>query len=118
MNRIHRQQFTPSNTSNNLDLVGYKVITKLYSQVRAIFAELGESDTLLLRALRDGHGIEFDSLRTDPALFFVIGSDQIEKLQEAEIDSPTFLQLMGTAEVISLVESDAIAKWKALKGVQ
>lgn len=56
-----------------LDVIRFKIIAKRYSQIRAVMAEhTGESDTALLRALRNGHGIEFDSLRQDPIIYIVI----------------------------------------------
>ena len=97
-------------------LVGFKVIKKRYQQVRQIFAELGQSDTALLRALKEGHGIEFDSLRQDPFLYFIVSQEQTEGLKRAGIESPTFLQLLGSSEVISHTsEEDAIAKYLAMK---
>jgi hypothetical protein len=98
-----------------LDLIGYKIVMKLYSQVRMIFAELGESDTLLLRALRDGHGIQFNSLIEDPMLYFVVGSDQMEALKESGAGNPTFLQLLGTCEVIDTNKERAMQRFEKLK---
>ena len=98
-----------------LELIGYKIISKSYSQVRAIFAELGTSDTELLRALKEGHGIEFDSLHMDPVLHFVVSSQQCELLFANGIPAPTFLQILGSSEVIDLNEENAKGRFEALK---
>lgn len=96
-----------------LDLIGFSVLSKRYSSVRAIFAELGESDTLLLRALKEGHGIEFDSLHTDQELFFVIDQDEVAEFQKFKM-SPTWLQLLGNCRVIALTKEDAIKRFREM----
>lgn len=65
-----RQQQEPS----GYEMVQIRVISKSYSQVRAIVGELGQSDTDLLRGLRECHGINFDSLHVDPTLHIVVSS--------------------------------------------
>jgi len=100
----------------NLDLVKFRIISKRYSQVRAIMAELGESDTLLLRSLRDGFGIRFDSVKEDPELFFVQDSEQMGLLRESGIGSPTWLQILGTSRMVALSQLDADRKFRELIG--
>lgn len=98
-------------------LLGFKVVAKKYSEVRAIFAELGQSSTTLLRALELGHGIKFDSLKEDPTLYFVVSQEQAEGFAKAGF-SPTMLQTLGTCEVISMTEGAAIARFRAIKGAE
>lgn len=95
-------------------LVGFKVVKKQYSALRAIFAELGQSDTALKRALKDGHGIEFDVL-DDPDIFFIVSQEQTDGLKTAGVKSPTWLQLLGTSEIAALSEEDAIARYRSMK---
>lgn len=97
-----------------LELVRCKVVSKKYSSVRAIMAELGQSDTVLLKALKRGHGIEFDSLREDPTLFFVIDSTTLDEFRRHGVGAPTFLQLFGTARVIDTDEDRALTRWREM----
>lgn len=113
MNRRERRQ-QPAQPAGPV-LMGFKVIHKLYSQVRAIFAETGQSDTMLKRALAAGHGITFD-ITEDPMLFFVVSDQQMTALARNGISSPTFMQLLGTCEVIATTEAEAIRRFRALKG--
>ena len=57
------KRYEPAADDSPKVMVGFKVVQKQYSQVRAIFAELGQSDTVLLRALSHGHGITFNTPR-------------------------------------------------------
>lgn len=98
-------------------LLGFKVVKKQFSAVRAIFAELGQSSTALLKALKIGHGIEIDPVEKDPYLYFVISQEQAEGFARAGYE-PTMLQLLGTSEVISLTEQAAIDKFRAIKGAE
>lgn len=98
-------------------LLGFKVVAKPFSNVRAIFAELGQSSTKLMLALKIGHGIEFDPIEEDPTLYFVVSQEQSDGFAKAGYE-PTLLQLLGTSEVISLSEEAAIAKFRAIKGAE
>lgn len=109
------KRYDPAADPDGKTMVGFKVVQKQYSQIRAIFAELGQSDTLLLRALKEGHGITFNSLTENPMLFFVVSQDQVEALKKNGVPAPTFLQLLGTCEVIARSEAQAVARFKALK---
>lgn len=105
-------------TPNNrlaFDLVKVKVISRSYRQTLAIMSETGITDTNLQRLLRDGHGISFDSATVNPMLHFVISSQVIDDFKRRHIN-PTMLQLIGTAEVISIESADAaLEKWRKMK---
>lgn len=109
------KRYDPAADPDGKTMVGFRVERKRWSQVKALFAELGQSDTALLMALKIGHGIEFDSLRQDPFLHFIISQDQTEGLERAGVPSPTWLQLLGSSEVVSLTHDGAVARFKALK---
>lgn len=96
-------------------LMGFKVVSKLYSSVRRIFAELGQSDTILLRALKEGHEIEINTLIEDPMLYFIVSQEQLEELKKIGVKSPTFLQIFGTSEIVDRTEAEAIRRFKAMK---
>ena len=100
-----------------LDLLKYRVEHKRYSQLRAIMAELGESDTLLLRALRDGHGIQFDSVKDDPELYFTVDSQQTDGLKQGGVSNPTWMQLAGSSRCWAFTESECKRRFKAMVGM-
>lgn len=105
------------NQNNRLafDLVKVKCISKEYWRVRAIMAELGRSDTDLKLALRDGHGVNLETLTPDTMLHFVVSSQVIEGFR-ASGHEPTMLQVLGSAETISDESADAaLEKWRKMK---
>lgn len=93
-----------------LKMVNYRVLQKPYSQVRAICAELGTSDTQLLRGLREVHQLEFDTLHDDPMLYIVQDTAQMLEFSKAKVN-PTFLQLILTSKSIGLQEQQAVDHW-------
>lgn len=96
--------------------LGFRIVRKQYSQVRAIFAELGHPQATLDKALKEGHGIEIDHENEDPTLCFVVSEQQMDALKRHGVDSPTFLQMLGTSEVIARTEEEAIRKFREMKG--
>ena len=101
------------NRNNTLDLIGYNIVSKRYSQVRAIFAELGQSDTILLMALKKGHGIVIDKDQ-DPDLFFIVSSQQMGLMKDNNIPNPTWLQILGTSPVIATTAEDAKTRFESM----
>ena len=99
-----------------LDLLKYRVEHKCYSQIRAVMAELGESDTMLLRALKEGHGLEFDSLTNDPELYFTIDSQQKDGLRNAGITHPTWIQLIGSSQCWAFTEAECKRRFEEMIG--
>lgn len=96
------------------DIVRYRVHKRPYSSIRAIMAEMGQSDTVLLRGLRELHNIYFDSLREDPMLFFTEDTAQLESLRAEGVTSPTMLQVLLTSIAFSdISEDDVKARWEA-----
>jgi len=107
----------PNPRGNHFELqkTGIRVITKQWSQVRAIFAEFNRDPELLRKALKQGFGIEIDDAdpeHGDPMLYFVISEIQIDALKRHNIPSATFLQLLGTCESIGLTEEAAIQHFR------
>lgn len=100
----------------NLDFVGYRIICKPWSSVRAIMAEFHPNPDILRQALQVGHGITIDESIPghDPMLFFIFDSEIAEKLADFRIPNPTMMQIMGTSRVIALTKEDAVAKFEAL----
>lgn len=98
-----------------LRYTGYKIVSRPYSMVRDIMAEFEPSEHILREALRVGHGIEIDDATAGTLfLHFVVDQQQLEKLKEYRIPSPTLLQLLGTSRVISTSEADATARFEAM----
>lgn len=97
-----------------LVMVGFRVVTRTWWQVKALFAETAFKTETLIQALKEGHGIEIIDHK-NPTLYFVVNEDQMEALLRHGVASPTWLQLVGTCEVISLSEEDAVARFTALK---
>lgn len=93
-----------------LELVRYRVLEKSYSKWRAIIAELGESDTAFLIALREVHGIAFDKA-ADPMLYVTQDTQQMKGFTDGGLN-PTMLQILLTARVIALSEEEAKAKFE------
>ena len=96
-----------------LELIGFRIESKRYSQVRAIMAEMGQSDTQLLIALAK-HGIKFNSL-TDPELFFTVSSEQMDSFKSHGIFNPTWFQLCGSSEVWATTREECEKAFRALK---
>lgn len=99
-----------------LEMTGFRIVEKLYSQVRDLFAEVG-AEALLKEALYVGHAIDIDALGegANPKLYFVVSEQQVQGLTDAGVDNPTFLQLLGTSEVIALTPEAAEARYRKLK---
>lgn len=95
-----------------LELVRYRVLGKPYSKWRAIVAELGESDTAFLIALREVHGIGI-AKADDPMLYVIQDTQQMREFKDGGLN-PTMLQLLLTSRVIALSEEDAKAKFEKL----
>jgi len=99
----------------NLHRTGYRIIRKLYSQVKAIMAEHHPDPLALKRALAAGHGIDIDQVPGgDPMLFIVADEQAAKKMADFKIPNPTLLQIIGTSRVISLSEQDAIDRFEKL----
>jgi len=97
-------------------MVGFKTLSKKFSTVVSIMAEVfgPETQAKLRKALEVGHGITFGP-EDDPDLWFVVSQDQVEALKEHDIPAPTFVQLLGTCEVVGLTEESAINRFRAIK---
>lgn len=108
------EEFTSPFVDN--EMMGFKVKTKLWSQVKAIFAESGASPELLAQALKEGHGIDFDPLTENPMLNFIVSEEQLAILKRNGVPNPTFMQLLGTCEVIDKSQERAIQRFRQLKG--
>lgn len=106
----------PTDDPSAAILMGFKIIPKLYQSVRAIFAELGQSDTILKRALKEGQDITIDPVLNNPTLFFVVSEQQMDGFKRAGYE-PTMLQLLGSSEVIALSEEEAERKFRSLKSL-
>lgn len=118
MNRVTRlKTHQPSEADKALafDCTGYNVIPKQFSQCKAIFSEIAGGEAMMLRALREGHNINFNSLTEDPLLFFVVDEQMVDMMKRQGIENPTILQLLGSARIVSDVsEQDAINRFDAL----
>ena len=98
-----------------LTLTRYRVIKLPWSAVKGIMAEFDQSEQLLRDALRTGHQLEIDDTDgKDPDLFFIVDSQQKEKLAEYRIPNPTLLQVIGTSRVIATSENDARKRFEQL----
>lgn len=118
MNRVTRlKTYQPTETDNALafDVTGYNVIAKEFSRVKAIFSEIVNGETMLLKALREGHNITFDAVHSDPLIFFVVDQQMVEMMKRQGIENPTILQLLGSARIVSDVsEEDAKTRFEAM----
>lgn len=99
-----------------LEKIGVNVISKHYSQVRQIMSESlgGSTDTILKRALKEGHGIEF-SITEDPILYFIVSSQQMELLEGAGTREPNMASLLGNAEIIDTDRERALIRFRDAK---
>lgn len=97
-----------------LDLIGFRIECMRYSRIRAIMAEMGQSDTALLIALAK-HGVKFNSVKEDPELFFSISSEQKDSFAQHGILNPTWFQLIGTSECLSLSRDECERAFRELK---
>lgn len=93
-----------------LELIRYRVIAKPYSSWRAIIAELGESDTLFLIALRELHGVYIDKSE-DPMLYVVQDTQQTAMMGQEGVADPTFLQILLTSKAIALTSEESVERW-------
>lgn len=100
-------------TGQAFDLVKFRVHKRRYSQLRAIISELGESDTMLLRALASIHDIHLNTLTEDPELYFTEDTHQLGLLKEQGVPSPTFLQLTMTSKAFAIDEEECKRRWFA-----
>ena len=99
----------------NLHRTGYRIIKKLYSQVRAIMAEHHPDPDALKKALAVGHGIDIDQIPGgDPMLYIVADEQAAKKMADFKIPNPTLLQIIGTSRVIALTEQDAIERFEKM----
>lgn len=95
------------------DHIRFRIHRRNYSSIRAIMAETGESDTTLLRGLRDLHGIYFDSLKDDPLIFFTEDTHQLEEMEKTGILNPTVMQVILTSKAFALDEEECKTRWYA-----
>ena len=99
----------------DLTMTRYNVVARPYAVVRRIMAEFDDNEKRLRDALRIGHGIDIS-----PApgavnmLYFIIDEPMKKKLAEYKIDSPTWLQLLGTSRCIGTSKKDAEDKFRAM----
>lgn len=98
-------------TGQAFDLVKFRIHKRQYSQLRAIISELGESDTMLLRALASLHDIHINTFTDDPELYFTEDTHQLGLLREQAVPSPTMLQLALTSKSFSTTEEGAKERW-------
>ncbi len=100
-----------------LELIRYRIHQRRYSQWRAIFAEMGESDTNFLKGLKETHGLKIDKAE-DPILYVTEDTQQLRTLKhEAALMGslnfqPTMLQILLTSRVIALSEEEAKARFE------
>lgn len=98
-----------------MTFVGYRIVEKPYAMVRDIMSEFDESEHILRRALKEGHGIEIDDAPgAVNMLYFVVDQEMCNKLREHRIDHPTLLQLLGCSRVISNTAKDAEERFAAM----
>jgi hypothetical protein len=57
-----------------------------------------------------------DNLQENPILFFVVSEEQKMMMAKHAITSPTWLQILGTSEVIDTNEERAVQRFRQLKG--
>lgn len=112
-----------NSTTADGELVGFKIVTKRWSQVKAIFAETGQPLHVLMRALKEGHGITIidkfepeDDMIDNPFLFFIVSEEQMALMRKHDITAPTFLQLLGTSECIDTNEERLVQRFREMKG--
>lgn len=95
-----------------LELVKWRILGKPYDKWRAIIAEMGDSDTNFLRALREVHNIFIDKAE-NPMLYVVQDTQQMRLFTETGV-SPTMLQILLTSKVIALSEQEATERFEKL----
>lgn len=84
------------------DLIKWRIRSMPYSRMRAIMAELGESDTQLLIGLSRLHDMHFNSLTEDREIFFTEDSAQIDGWHKGGVMAPTMLQMLLTSRIFAL----------------
>lgn len=93
----------------------FKIISRPFAMLAAIFAEYDPSENRLRDALRQGHGIILDeNPEAENRIYFVIDSEMADKLKEYRIPNPTLLQLLGTSRCIASSEQEAKEKFRAM----
>lgn len=94
--------------------VGFAVHEKRYSQIRALIGELtgGQSDTALKMALKH-HGIDFDSSKEDPTIYFIVHEEQMDEFKKAGI-SPTWAQIIGTSPCFANTKEECVRKFEEM----
>lgn len=100
-----------------LDFVGYSILSRPWSSIRAIMAEFCVNPEVLKAALRTGHGVDVQpdiDNGLNPIIFFEVDSDMRERLRERRIDNPTMLQLIGTSRVFARTAEECSEKFEAL----
>lgn len=97
---------------------GFNIESKLYSQVRDIMAGYNYGEGKLKAALRLGHDIDIDSMPpngNNPRLFFTVSAEQKQALRDNKITDPTWMQILGTSEVIALSAEEAERRYREMK---
>lgn len=100
-----------------LELIRYRIHQRRYSAWRAIFAEMGESDTNFLKGLKETHGLNIDK-KDDPILYVTEDTQQLRTMQDDAarmgntLFKPTMLQILLTSRVIAMSEEDAKARFE------
>lgn len=100
-----------------LDFVGYSILSRPWSSIKAIMAEFCVNPEVLKAALRIGHGMDVQERidRGENALiFFEIDSDMKARLEQRGIDNPTLLQLVGTSRAFGFTAEECSEKFEAL----
>lgn len=97
-----------------MEVVRFSVLSKPYSEIRRIIADGAESDTGLLRVLLQAHGIEFDYLREDPEIFYVVSSNQLDELRSMGIKEATEKQILGSCQIFDLDKARAAERFRAM----
>lgn len=94
------------------DHIRFRIHRRRYTQIRAIMAESGESDTRLKCGLSALHGITFSGpLDEDREIFFTEDTQQLEELQRNGVPSPTMMQLILTSKAFAFDEEECKNRW-------
>lgn len=104
---------TPKPEAPVLEMVRYRILGKPYSSWRAIIAESGESDTVLLISLKRLHGIEIDK-SADTFLYCTQDTNQMQALADQGVPNPTMYQLAMTSKAWGLTEQAAVERMEAI----
>ncbi len=97
-----------------LTLTGFSILSRTWSEVKAILSEFSQDEGLIRMALLSGHAIIIDEA-ADTRLWFTVDDIQIQAMTRNRIPNPTMLQLIGTAQVWSDISAaDCEARFRAL----